>query len=61
MDNLYIASGFGLLCVGLAVMRVITTLHGPYTGAKKTESEPILIPEYRPRGREGRNAPSSRP
>ena len=61
MTGLYIAIGFGLLCLGFAVFRVIAILRGPHRDAKGKASEPILMPEYCPGGSEERDAESSDP
>jgi len=61
MTGLYVAFGFGLLCLGLAVVLVIAAVRGPYRHAERKASEPILMPEYHPGGSEERDVESSDP
>jgi len=55
----FIVSGLGLLSLGVAVARVIAALRRPYTHIDKTVSDPILLPEFRAGGSEGRDTRSS--
>jgi hypothetical protein len=47
MTGFFIVSGIGLLCLGLAVVRVVVTLRGPRSYPKNAVDEPVVIPEYR--------------
>jgi hypothetical protein len=53
--QVYLALGIGLACIAL-----IVTHRAAFKSAKQTVLDPIPLPEFRPGGDEGRDAPSSR-
>jgi len=54
--HVYLALGLGLACIAL-----IVTCRAAFTRATQTALDPSPLPEFRPGGEEGRDAPWSRP
>lgn len=61
MIGLYLGIGFGLLCIGLAVFRLIVTVRGPREHAGRTEPYSHLFSKFRRGPSEDRDMRSSQP
>jgi hypothetical protein len=57
--QVYLALGIGLACIALFIALIVTH-RAAFKSAKQTVLDPIPLPEFRPGGDEGRDAPSSR-
>jgi len=60
MTFILVASGVSL-AMGIGLVCLIVTRRDAFIRAGTTEPDPILLPEFRPGGNEGRPTRSSRP